>query len=171
MDLQNNFSVSDTGMPGGEIVDKLASGIAQGVKVNAKTKTAQKAADNGQYWTLTPYLKSLIPIPQYIINQVTGQGISYYAVLQLPSQGTGSSNTQIIETLKGLTRQPNMIGVTGQAAKPESQAIIGGTSASNIALAAGQIPTTADNIKKYLPYIIGGLLVVIIIYFIVKRKK
>jgi hypothetical protein len=170
MDLQNNLSVAETGLPMGATVDKVASALAHGIVTNAKTKKAQKAAENGQYWTLDPYDKSLIQIPQYIINQVSGQGISYYAVLQLPAQGTGSSNTQIIEALKILTKNPNLLGVTGQAAKPESQGVIGGAAAS-LPKSAGIISSTGENIKKYLPYIIGGLLVVIIIYFIVKRKK
>ena len=170
MDLQNNLSVADTGVPMGATIDKVASALSHGIVTNAKTKKAQATANNGNYWTLDPYDKSLITIPQYIIDQVSGQGISYYAVLQLPSQGTGSSNTQIISLLKSLTKNPNMLGVTGQAAKPESQGIIGGAAASE-SKAAGMISSGNETLKKYLPYIIGALLVGIIIYYIVKHKK
>jgi hypothetical protein len=171
----SHLSVADvsnaTGIPGGAVVDKIASDLASGIKVSAKTKSAQKTADSGQYWTLTPYMKSLIPIPQYIIDQVKGQNISYFAVYQLPAQGVGASMTSMIGTLQDETKHPVMTGVGGPAAKPAAQSIIGsgGTAVSATDPAAGA--ATTSSLTKYLPYIIGAVALIIIIYFIIKKKK
>jgi hypothetical protein len=174
----SNLSVADTGIPGGAVVDKIASDLGHGLLVNAKTKSAQSDADAGNYWTLRPYLKSLITIPQYIIDQVKGQNISYFAVLQLPAQGVGASNTTIITALQAMTKNPNMAGVTGQAAKPAAQSIIGsgGTAVAAGSPEAGAASTkeagaASTNLKTYLPYIIGAIILGIIIYLIVKSKK
>jgi hypothetical protein len=172
----SHLSVADvsnaTGIPGGAVVDKIASDLASGIKVSAKTKSAQKTADSGQYWTLTPYMKSLIPIPQYIIDQVKGQNISYFAVYQLPAQGVGASSTSMIASLQDMTKHPNMTGVGGPAAKPAAQSIIGsgGTAVSATDPAAGSAASTST-LTKYLPYIIGAAALAIVIYFIIKKKK
>jgi hypothetical protein len=165
----NHLSISDTGIPGGELIDNIASNLASSIRDKAKGKEAQKIADAGNYWTLRPYLKSLIPIPQYIINQVSGQGVSYYAVLQLPEQSTGASNDSIIRGLKALTGNGIAPGVTGQAAEPAAQSIIGGeqSAATGTPLT---LPTLTANTKKYL--IIGLVIAVIVIgYFLLKHKK
>lgn len=156
MDNRDNLTLADTGIPGGGTVDKLAStvkNLAAGVRNKAKAKAAQKTADAGQYWTLRPFLKSLIPIPQYIITQVAGQGISENAILQLPEQGVGSSNTQIIAALKQMSGSGN---------------------STNINPTGNEILNEPDenselNIKKYLPYIIGIAILGLIIYFATKK--
>ena len=150
---------------------KVGTPLAKGVVASAKSKSAQQAADAGSYWTLRPYLKSLIDIPAYIKDQVANQGINTYAVLQLPAQGTGSSNTQIITDLKALSKAPNMTGVTGLAAAPSSLAEI--TSATNaIAMDASGAVTggTMAGLKTMLPYIIGLAVIGVLIYFIAKKK-
>jgi hypothetical protein len=172
----SHLSVADisnaTGIPGGAVVDKIASDLASGIRVSAKTKSAQKTADSGQYWTLTPYLKSLITIPQYIIDQVKGQNISYFAVYQLPAQGVGASSTSMIASLQDETKHPNMTGVGGPAAKPAAQSIIGsgGTAVQATDPAAGSTAASTSTLTKYLPYIIGAAALAIIIYFIIKKK-
>lgn len=150
----DNVTVADTGIPGGATVDSLASGaknLLKGIRDKAKAKSAQKVSDSGGYWTLRPYLKSLINIPQYVIDQVAGQGITEEAVLQLPAQATGSSNTQIIAALKKLsgTSEGGTINPTGNPALDT------------------QIPEGV--LQKYLPFIIGALVLGFAVYFFTKK--
>jgi hypothetical protein len=189
MDLRHdNVTLADTGVPGGATIDQLAStakNLAAGIRNKAKAKKAQKTADAGNYWTLEQFLKGLIPIPQYIYDQVKNQGISEYAVLQIPAQGVGTSNANIINLLKQYTTaapdpttgastlalRGSMIGTipagTTVAGTTLTQSAKGGTSGTPIS-AAGVIPSTS--FSKYLPIILvigAGVL----IFFIVKRKK
>lgn len=136
----------------GKSLVSSAGNLAKGIRDKAKAKAAQKTADAGGYWTLRPYLKSLIPIPQYIITQVSGQGITEYAVLQLPAQQTGASNTQIITALKQLSGS-------------------GGTGATNVnptgnTAIGGEAPAT--DLKKFLPYVLV-LVVLVVLYYIIKK--
>jgi hypothetical protein len=184
MDLRSdNLSISDTGIPYGEEIDKAASqikktaqtagNIFKGIKVNAKTKSAQQTADQGQYWTLRPYLKNLIMIPQYILDQVKGQGITYYAVLQLPEQGVGANNTDIINLLKQTSGKGDIYKAdpSSQAAKPEAQQEIGEDAISNTVIPPEGTATTVDNVKKYIPYAIGLIVVAIIVYYFLHKRK
>lgn len=139
----------------GKTLTSAATNLAKGIRDKAKAKEAQKIADAGNYWTLRPYLKSLIPIPQYIINQVAGQGITEYAVLQLPEQSAGSSNTQIISALKQLSGTG---AGAGQTVNPTG----------NI-LATDENVQTGFDFKKYLPYIAGIVIIGLIIYFVTKK--
>lgn len=174
--MENHLSVADTGIPGGELIDKVASELGHNLLVSAKSKFAQKTADKGNYWTLRSYLKNLIKIPQYIIDQVKGQGITYYAILQIPAQGIGASNTQIINLLKQVSGQGDILHADpkSQAAKPESQMTVGSDGQPELTKASDGIlnalPMT-KTFKKYLPYIIGIVLFGIIVYLIVKYKK
>jgi hypothetical protein len=177
MDNVNHLSVADTGIPGGATIDQIASDLAKGLKVNAKTKTAKKVADEGNYWTLTPYQKSLIAIPGYILNQVANQGITYFAVYQIDAQGIGSSQTQIVAGLKKISKNPNMLGVGGPAAKPAAQTEIIGSSAGVTDPAVKEIvedtksAATKSSLTTMLPYIIGAVVLGIIAYFLLKKKK
>ena len=115
MDLQNNLTVADTGVPGGGAVDAIASGVknlATSVRNKAKAKKAQKISDAGGYFTLTPFQKSLINEPDYAKTTI------------------GAKSDEPIEA----------------------------------------IANQGFEIKKYIPYIIG-VVVIIIIYFVVKSKK
>ncbi len=62
MDLRkDNLGVED--------VQKVVQGVgsvAKSIRDRAKAKKAQKISDAGGYLTLTPYQKSLIPVPAYI---------------------------------------------------------------------------------------------------------
>lgn len=74
MDNCNNLTANDI-VPGvGGAIDKGAS-AAKSVVVNirnrAKAKKAQKISDAGGYNTLTPFQKSLIPVPSYALNSKT----------------------------------------------------------------------------------------------------
>lgn len=159
---QNNLDpVSATAAMGGKVITNgqtlvsSTANIAKGIRDKAKAKSAQKTADAGQYWTLRPYLKSLIPIPDYIIKQVAGQGITEYAVLQLPEQSAGSSNTQIISALKQLSGSGSG---AGQTVNPTG----------NI-LATDETVQEGFDFKKYLPYIAGIVIIGLIIYFVTKK--
>jgi hypothetical protein len=169
---KDNLSLADTSVPGGAAIDKIASGLASGIRTSAKTKLAKKVSDSGQYWTLTPYQKSLIQIPQYILEQVKNQGITYYAVYQLPNQSVGSNNTQIITQLKTLSVGGVAPGVSGPAATAAAQNVIG-EAASSVPVGdmKVQTATTGTDIKKYIPYAIGVVVIGLLIYFIVKHKK
>jgi len=152
MKYSDNVTLADTGIPGGAVADTLASSVknlAAGIRNKAKAKEAQRITDAGNYWTLRPFLKSLIPIPQYILDQVGGQGITENAVIQLPEQGVGSSNSDIIKSLKALSGN-----------KPDEK-VLGKTPASGAEF----------DIKKYLPFAIGIIILGILIYFIYKSKK
>ena len=167
MDLSHdNLGVSDV-----TDVAKSLGNIGAGIADAAKKKSAQKVADNGQYWTLRPFLKSMIQIPQYILEQVKNQGITYYAVYQLPAQGVGANNTDIINQLKSLSGQGVAPGVSGPAADPKAQNTIGTLGVNEAVQPMG---TTAKNtmtdLKKYIPYALGVLVIGVIIYFIVKHK-
>lgn len=156
MDLQTveHDNLVDDVITTGKTLVSTASNITKGIRDKAKAKAAQKTADSGQYWTLRPYLKSLIPIPQYIINQVAGQGITEYAVLQLPEQTVGANNTEIIQKLKSLSG-------TGGAGATSNVNPTGG-------VIGGETPEGVD-IKKYIPYIIGALILGIAVYFLTKK--
>ena len=173
----SHLSVADistaAGVPGGAVVDKIASDLGHGLLVSAKSKSAQSDSDKGNYWTLRPYLKNLIQIPQYIIDQVKGQNITYFAVLCLPAQAVGANNTQIIKDLQTLSSSglPAGSDPTSQAAKATAKQVIGsgGTAVAPGSAAAGV--STVSSLTKYIPYIIGGVVLIIIIYFIIKKKK
>jgi len=58
-------------------IDQVGAGvknIAASIRNRAKARKAQKISDGGGYLTLTPFQKSLIDVPDYILNQTAGQG-------------------------------------------------------------------------------------------------
>lgn len=149
---------------GTEFASQVWSGVSSAASkiVNkAKKKKAQQISDNGQYWTLRPYLKGLIPVPQYVIDQVSNQGITKQAVLDLPAQQVGASNAQIIAQLKTLSSGGSL-----------NTAVFGeGGVASTPAAAEKELgDTTGDKIKRNLPYIIGVVVVGLLFYFIIKKR-
>jgi hypothetical protein len=176
---QDHFSLASLGVPGGAAIDQVASGLASTIKNNAKTKSAKKSADAGQYWTLRPFLKNLIRIPQYILDQVSNQGITYYAVLQLPAQGVGANNTDIINALKQISGKGDILHAdpTSQAAKSESQMTIGTTNAAGVTLPSTEPPSSTAKLpwtarlKDFVPYVIGAAVVAIILYFVLRKHK
>lgn len=152
----DNVTLADTGIPGGAVADSLASSaknLFKGIRDRAKAKAAKKTADSGGYWTLRPYLKSLIAIPQYIVDQVAGQGITEEAVLQLPAQSVGTSNTQIISELKKLS---GTVSVGATNINPTGNTIL-------------QTEQPEGTFKKLLPYIGGALILGLIGYVILKK--
>lgn len=147
----DNVTLADTGIPGGAIADKLGSSVknlAAGIRNRAKARKAQKVADAGQYWTLRPFLKGLIPIPQYVLDQVGGQGITEQAVINLPEQAVGTSPATIIKSLKALSS-----GTIPESEKP------------------ADITGTVTSFKKYLPWIVGIIVVGILVIFVWKKKS
>ena len=75
MDIRHdNLTLADTGVPAGAAIDSVASGIkdiAANIRNRAKAKKAQAISDAGGYNTLTPFQKSLIPVPPYALNTET----------------------------------------------------------------------------------------------------
>jgi hypothetical protein len=166
MDLtHDNLSLADTGIPGGAVVDSLASSaknLAAGIRNKAKAKSAKAVSDAGDYWTLRPFLKSLIPVPQYVLDQVGGQGITEQQVLDIPEFSKGTPTATIIAK------------ITGQAAKSSIGA--GGViSAATTSVSAATEKTlasdAASSFKQYIPYIVVIGIVLIVIYIVMKNKK
>ena len=157
MDLQKDHV---TGQDVAAQAFTFVGNTAARIRNKAKAKKAQGIADAGNYWTLTAFQKSLIPIPQYIIDQVSNQGINQNAVLNLPAQAAGASNATIISKLKTLSGG----GTLNTAVIGDNTQVIGNPAAAE--------PKTidAEGMKKYLPYIAGVVVLGVLVYFIVKRK-
>jgi hypothetical protein len=78
-------------------VDAIGAGlknIAKGIRDKAKAKKAQKISDSGGYLTLTPYQKSLIDVPDYILNQ--GIGATDAEIKNLPAVTDWSQKLPLI---------------------------------------------------------------------------
>ena len=171
---QDHLSLADTGIPGGADVDKLASSlknISAGIRNKAKAKKAQGIADAGNYWTLSQFQKGLIPIPQYIVTQVAGQGITEAAVLSIREQGAGATNPAIIAKLKAISQgmspdDPNL--GTMAFATTESLAA-DAVKTANASTAPKVAAPVADKTKTYLMYGAIALAIGLVIYFLVKK--
>jgi hypothetical protein len=181
MDLRSDNQVGAAATAGlqtaGAIWNTVGS-AAKRIRDNAKEKQAQGISDAGNYWTMRPYLKSLINIPDYILQQTANQGISEYAIIQLDAQGTGATNANIIDKLKMITNNPLQPGTAPAVAALKNTMVtmssLSAAGGAGATAAAGQKSltpnTAAQNIQKYLPYILGALAVGLIGYFIIKRK-
>lgn len=150
----DNFGVEDVG----KIVEG-AKGLAKSVTDRAKAKKAQKTSDAGGYWQLRPYLKSLIPIPNYVVTMTSGQGITEAAIKNLPEQSAGTPNEIIIQALQLAS------GLQTPSKAPSTVAMeqAGKTLLNEDAAAA------TSQIKKALPYIIGAVVIGFIVYLISKK--
>jgi hypothetical protein len=156
----------------------LGGNVAKRIRDNAKQREAQGISDAGNYWTMRPYLKSLINIPDYILQQTANQGISEYAIIQLPAQGIAATNANVIDKLKMITNQPvdpgaapAVAALRGSIVTMASLSAAGGAGATAAAAQKSLTPNTAaQNIQKYLPYALGALALGLIVYFIAKRK-
>jgi hypothetical protein len=116
MDLReksDNIGGVDEILAAGKTVGKIAGNVRN----KAKAKKAAKIAASGGYASLTPFQKSLIPVPTEIQKAAQAAGVTTDDIKAAP------------------------------AAAP----------------AAGQY-------KKFIPYIIGALIIGIAIYFFVKHK-
>jgi hypothetical protein len=74
--------------PGGAIIDEAANLLknsAKNIRDRAKAKKAQAISDAGGYMTLTPYQKSLIDIPPYILNQTQGTTATAEDIKNMPA--------------------------------------------------------------------------------------
>lgn len=171
MDLtQNHLSLADTGIPGGAVVDSLAStakNLASGIRNKAKAKSAQKTSDAGQYWTLRSFLKGLIPIPQYVLDQVGGQGITEDQVISIegtPGNGfpTGTPISTIIARIKAKS---------GTASIGAGGVISASTTSVPAATEKTLASDAASSFKQYIPYIVVIGIVLVVIYIVMKRKK
>jgi hypothetical protein len=148
MEQENHVDWTQVAQTAGKVAQS-APGVMKNIRDKAKQKEAQKISDAGNYFTLRPYLKSLIAIPDYVKTMVANQGITQQAVLDLEAQGVGESNTSIISQLKTLS---------------------GTTSAGGQTIDAAGNTTAGTFFQKYGMYIIGVIILGIIIFFIVKRK-
>ena len=138
--------------------------IVKSIKDRKLTKQANEFVRLGKYWNLSPYSKSLIPIPQSIINETSGKGITQQAILNLPAQGqkapypgTTPAIIAALQLASGLNAVPNA-PVTGEAISQAADTSINTKSAA-----------TADKVKKILPYVIGAVVIGLVIYFIAKK--
>lgn len=149
----DNFGVED--------VTKIVEGgkkLVASIKDNKRRKEAQALADAGEYWFLSPYAKKLIPIPNYVIQQTTGKGITQDAILNYPKQPKGTSFDVI---LPGLQLASGYVAPVSADTKAMEAA--GKTLLNQDAAIAG------EKVKKALPYIIGAVVLGFIIYFITKK--
>jgi hypothetical protein len=77
----DNFSVV------GE-VDVVAAGIkniAASIRNKAKARKAKKISDRGGYMTLSPFQKSLIDVPDYILAQTQGTTATAKDIQDMPA--------------------------------------------------------------------------------------
>lgn len=152
----DNLSHDNLGV---EDVQKVVQGITDITKNLRNKKIAKEAktiSDAGNYWFLTSTAKKLIPIPDYVYQQITGKGITQEAVLNYPKQPKGKPIDEIISALQiasGL--QPSSTGVTAQAVKEATQTV---TNAE-----------TASKIKKFLPYVLGVLAIGLVVWMLSKK--
>jgi hypothetical protein len=170
LQLKDDLTAADVLGSQGAILDKVANALKPQSKSSKNAEAVTKSA-NGQYFTLRPYLKNMITIPQYVIDQVSGKNIAYFAILQLPAQAPNTPIELIIPKLQALTQAgvPANVDPTSQAAQAAALQIIGGnTSTANTIL--GVTPANLVNIKAMLPYIIGVVLIGVIAYFIFRKK-
>jgi hypothetical protein len=170
MDLtQNHLSLADTGIPGGATIDSLAStakNLAAGVRNKAKAKSAQKISDQGNYWTLRSFLKGMIPIPQYVLDQVGGQGITEDMVISVEATpGNGfPSGTPIGTIIAKMTANAskNSVGTGG---------VIGTQTAPTPTAVVSTSETFFTKYKNIIPYVVVIAIVGIVLYFVIKHKK
>lgn len=151
----DNLSHDNLGVEDVEKVVKGVSDLAKNIRSNKIKKEAQKIADAGNYWFLTSTAKKLIPIPNYVIQQITGKGITQDAVLNYPKQPKDTPIDTIISALQiasGL--QPSTTVVTSKAVEEATK------TDTNI---------KAEKVKKYLPYIIGVILIGLVIWMLSKK--
>jgi hypothetical protein len=107
--LPNDNLLSDVDVVAGGVKNVLAS-----IRNKAKARKAQKISDAGGYLSLTPFQKSLIDIPDYILNQTAGSGATNEDIKNLPAD-------------------------------------------------------TSEQLKQFLPYIIGAIVIGILLYVILKK--
>ena len=186
MDLiKNDFVDPATALAAVGTLKSTALAAAKSIRDKKKTKEAQAVADKGQYFTLRPYLKSLIPIPAYVVDMAKDKGISEYAVLQLPEQGTGASTSSIIAALQKMTVDPMPSGVAADVAALRASFINSlPVVSTNTGFTVGTTPVTnpvindplpdkaksaVGSLAPYLPYIIGALAIGLVIYFVTKK--
>ena len=189
-----------TPIPGGgaigSVVDSVGnviSGLTHKAEVGAKSADAQKTANlmpggippkgsvAGGYWGLRAYLKSLIPIPAYVLQQVNGTGITEFGILNTPAQGAPVPLNQVLQaafnvskaanaTTPGLGNKTTPIAIT--PATSESQALAQSL-ATNPNLTSGVVkaPGVVKASSNTIIYIIIGAVVLIGVYFLFLRKK
>jgi len=69
-------------------VDAVGAGIknvAASIRNRAKARKAQKISDGGGYMSLTPFQKSLIDVPDYILNQTQGTSATAEDIKNMPA--------------------------------------------------------------------------------------
>jgi hypothetical protein len=155
MDLRNDsLGVEDI-----QAVTKTVGNVATAIRNKAKAKKAQAQADAGNYFTLRPFLKGLIPIPNYVLQMTAGTGITEAAIKDLPEQSVSASRESIMNALR--------LG-SGLPAVSPAVTVAEDVTATPEKAAAEKITVPAD--KKKLLYIVGGVAVVGVIIYLVSKS-
>ena len=148
--ISDNLSVSDTGIPGGEVVDQIGNilkGFGGSIAHKAQLKSGLSYIQSGDLSKLTgAQLDRLIeantPPSLYIKSPV------YIARIAYPMQvAFRAQMTQRIANENGASITTGTTGLNADGSKKS------------------QIPT---DIKKYIPWILGAIVIVVLIYFIIK---
>lgn len=129
-------------------------------------KQANEFVTKGKYWNLSQYSKSLIPIPNNIISETTGKGITQQAILNLPPQKQKAPYPGTTPEIIASLQLASGMAVPGVGLTSEGVATAAETAAATQAKAPGG---TQEQIKKYLPYVLGVAVIGLIVYLISKK--
>jgi hypothetical protein len=144
----------------------IGKNAVQKLKDKKFAKQANEFVAKGKYWNLSQYSKSLIPIPAKIISETSGKGITEQAILNLPPQkqkapypGTTPEIIAALQLASGMT-VPG-VGTTAKAVETAAK--------TAIATEAKEPGNAQEQIKKYLPYVLGAAVIGLIVYLISKK--
>jgi hypothetical protein len=154
----DSFGVEDV-----QKIYEAGANLVKSIKTKKKAKEAQALADAGEYWFLSPTAKKLIQVPSYVVQQVTGKGITQDAILNFPKQPKGTPFEQILPALQlasGYNPVPTA-PMTDQSVDQAAQTVM--------TTKASTKGTVENKLKKALPYVIGAAVIGVIIYLISKK--
>ena len=139
----------------GDVIDVVGGlgNIIKSAKDKKKAREAQVLSDQGHYWFLSPEAKGMIEIPFYVLQQVQGKGITREAILNMPKKPKGTAFDEILPEL--IMRSGGFVGGSGGVNEG------GGLTAESI--------KQPGDFKKFVPYILGAVVIGLIIYFITKK--
>jgi hypothetical protein len=155
----------------------LAGSTITSIRNNSKAKKALGISSAGDYLSLTSYQKSLIPVPQYVVdiayqysipvNTLYHQSPAFIGA-QLSAKGMSGLhvNSQQISPAVGVSvPKAGDASVSGEGvpSNPSLKSV-------DVPAAGGGVTTNTAGFKNYIPYIIGVVAVGLLLYFIIKRK-
>jgi hypothetical protein len=155
----DNITHDNLGVEDIEKVFETGKKVAAAIKKRVRARKATKASNKGDYWTLTSGMKKTIPIPTSVVQQTSGKGITNEAILNFPSQPKGTSIETIIKALQ----------VASQLQTPSTPVTSKEVAAAAETAINKEASAAATNVKKYLPYILGAVVVGLIVYLISKK--